>query len=145
MLRRQQTRINIMQNNAHMSDKQFLTYVLLDAAVFALKQGWSNKSPGSWTWTTRSELDLLAHFYGIAFSASEKITQKVQESLFEADLMFTKPEAAAKALWLQLENAFPQPWDKTLTQRMKVAKRVFEDRIRLIDKGLSPQAKAQTP
>jgi hypothetical protein len=134
-----------MQANVHMSDKQFLTYVLVDAAVFALKQGWSNKSPGSWTWTTRSELELLTHFYSIAFSAAEKITQKVQESLFEANLMFTKPEAAAKSLWIQLENAFPQPWDKPLTKRMKVAKKVFEERIRLIDKGLAPQAKTQTP
>lgn len=133
-----------MQANNQMSDKQFITYTLVDCAIFALKQGWSNKSPGSWTWTTRSELELLTHFYAIAFSAAEKITHKVQESLFEADSMFTKPEAAAKALWVQLEQDFTQPWDKTLTQRMKVAKRVFEDRMRLIDKGLAPQGKIQT-
>jgi hypothetical protein len=127
----------IPQNS--LSDKQFLTYALVDTAVHALKHGWANKSPSSWTWTTRSELQLLTHFYAIAFSAAEKITQNVQQSLFEADLMFTKPEKAAKALWQELEQAFPQPWEKQITQRMKVAKKTFEDRVRMIDKGLSPQ------
>ena len=128
-----------MYGRAQISHSDFLTYILVDAAVFALKTGWSYENPASWTWTTRSELELLAEFYAIGFGASEKFTSKMPYSLFDADLSFTRPHAVAKALWRQLEDAFETPWEQRLTRRMKVARRVFEDRVSLIDKGLTPQ------
>jgi hypothetical protein len=127
-----------MQRDAQLTDRQFLYFIFVDSAVAALRAGWSHRAPSSWTWTTRSELELLTRFYSVAVAASEKLTLKVQESLFEADLSHTRPEQAARSLWASLESAFDEPWDKTMSQRMRVAKKHFEDRIRQIEKRLSP-------
>jgi hypothetical protein len=130
-----------MQNDSRLTDRQFLFYTFVDCGVTALKAGWSHRAPASWTWTTRSELELLTQFYYAAFAASQKITEKVQESLFEADMAFTSPAAAAKAFWMALEASFEVPWDKVMVQRMRVSKRNFEDRVKQIEKVLASPIK----